>query len=182
MITIYAYVYLQEDGQYDRYKAVNINELFRIFIKHYELIKNNGMTITNGSEDLLLDLGKNLTIKYGVSLKNRNEKTIMELFVRHMALGLDELNKLYPEIKRPIKPRVEGNMAILENVIDSSGAGYYLGSICCDLDTHMFFPEHYGRDTGYYYNEEDVKKDYPDAITYSEGFEILKKFYSENRY
>lgn len=54
---------------------------------------------------------------------------------------------------------------IVSNVRFRSAAGWYLG----EIDFEEGFPCPYSRMTGYYPSEEDVRKDYPDSLSFSEA-------------
>ncbi|QUH21867.1 hypothetical protein [Alkaliphilus sp. B6464] len=67
--------------------------------------------------------------------------------------------------------KIERENGVYFNVVMSSAAGHYLGSV--SYEDGYFSPN--SRDTGYYPSADAVIVDFPDAITLDQAFECAKK-------
>lgn len=184
MKRIYIYV-KNEDGTTDRYSANSKEQIIEILKNDYENFFKRGTIITDDGDLTLLETSSISNIIFYNDVLLDLDKKLYEL-VNLFIYYSNNKELLYKEIEKLPKHKeivssIEDNLVRVYNVIDSSNAGYYLGSISCELDYYMFFPEHYSRDTGYFPSEESVKSKYPYSITYSEAVEILKSIYNKNK-
>lgn len=147
------YLYGYVEG--DRYMITNTVEQITAFIMKYRF---NDTLITNFFDNVEIR-----TVFGGFIMNCTNQTFLANDLIPYLApvqMGEKEAEAFVPHVEE-----VE---YVVENVIMTSGAGSYLGSVSYEEG----YSEPYDRKTGYFPTEEKVKEAYPNAISTKDSEEI----------
>lgn len=150
------YLYGHVDGE--RYMITNTVEQITAFIMKYRF---NDTMITD-----IFDNAEIETVFGGFIMNCSNQQFLANDLIPYLApvqMGENEAVEFVPH--------VEEVPYVIQNVIMTSGAGSYLGSVSYEDG----YAQPYDRKTGYFPSTEKVKEAYPDAISTSDADKIAEE-------
>lgn len=151
-----SYLYGHVNG--DRFMITNTVEQITAFIMKYRY-----------EDTIITDIFDNMeivTMPGGFIMTCPNQQFLSNELIPYLSPV-----QMGEEVADEFVPHVEEVQYVIQNVIMTSGAGSFLGSVSYEEG----YPQPYERKTGYFRSTEKVKEAYPDALSEAEAHKIAQE-------